>query len=381
MHKILNKMSQEDKDEYESFVKNHVNGNFMQSLNWTDVKCNWKYEAVYVRDSNGQISGTALVLIKTIPLIRRSFLYCPHGPVCDYTDKETLSELLVAIEELAEKYNAYQLKIDPCITESDHDAIETFRLLGLVYHENAPELSTIQARNNYMLFFNGRTKEELFASFHKKWRYNIRVAERHGVECKVCGKEALDEFYMLMQETGRRDGFSIRGKSYFERMLDSLGENCRLYMCYKDGKPLSGALCVKYAGKSCYVYGASTAENRESMPNYLMQWKMICDASDSGCTVHDFQGIPFYKDETHPNYGVYRFKKGFNGEVVTYAGEFDYTYNHLLSKISEKGQNFRNYIRTQETRRLLKKSENFQLKEIKPQTSIKQEAVLNIILP
>ena len=30
--------------------------------------------------------------------------------------------------------------------------------------------------------------------------------------------------------------------------------------------------------------------------------------------IYDFQGIPFYNDETNPNYGVYKFKKGFNGE-------------------------------------------------------------------
>ncbi len=37
--------------------------------------------------------------------------------------------------------------------------------------------------------------------------------------------------------------------------------------------------------------------------------------------IYDFQGIPFYNDETNPNYGVNKFKKGFNGEVVTYEGE------------------------------------------------------------
>ena len=62
------------------------------------------------------------------------------------------------------------------------------------------------------------------------------------------------------------------------------------------------------------------------MPNYLMQWNMICWAIENGCWLYDFQGIPFYKDETHPNYGVYRFKKGFNGDVMTYAGEFEISY-------------------------------------------------------
>ena len=58
------------------------------------------------------------------------------------------------------------------------------------------------------------------------------------------------------------------------------------------------------------------------MPNYLMQWEMIRWAAQSGCDVYDFQGVPYWYDSTHPNYGVYRFKTGFNGRLAIYAGEF-----------------------------------------------------------
>lgn len=320
---------------YEDFVSTHENGTFTQSIYWSDVKTNWGHEAVIVRDSEGKVCGAAFVLIKTIPIIKRSFLYCPHGPVYDFEDTETFGELMDAFNFLAKKYRAYQLKIDPCITEQQQNYIEQLINTGFRFREDAPELSTIQARNNYMLFFRGRSLDEIFNSFHSKWRYNIRLAQRRGVECIVCGKEALDDFYPLMEETGKRDGFLIRGKSYFSAMLDGLGEHCRLYMCYCGGEPISGAVCVNYAGKSSYVYGASTIKMRNAMPNYLMQWTMISDAHKSGCTVHDFMGIPFYTDETHRNYGVYRFKKGFNGEVVTYAGEFTYRYNRFISALSD----------------------------------------------
>lgn len=107
-------------------------------------------------------------------------------------------------------------------------------------------------------------------------------------------------------------------------------------MCYYNGEPLSGAVATQYAGKTCYVYGASTAQHRNVMPNYLMQWNMICWAVENGCSIYDFQGIPFYKNENHPNYGVYRFKQGFNGEVLTYAGEFVKKYSGFNSGIIEK---------------------------------------------
>lgn len=335
MWKVINTWNQNEVNIYEDFVSSHKNGSFTQSLSWAEFKANWKHEALIVMDDDGNIKGSALILIKIIPVLRRAFFYCPRGPVCDYDDTETLTEIFEAIGELAKKYKAYELKTDPCITEDEAEYIDIFKGLGFSFRADAPELSTIQARNSYMLFFNGRSSDEIFASFHSKWRYNIRVAMKKGVECRVCGKEAVHDFYSLMEETGARDCFCIRGLSYFEDMLEKLGDNCRLYMCYYDGIPLSGAACVRYAGKSHYVYGASTVRMRNVMPNYLMQWTMIRDAVDSGCYVHDFMGIPFYKNPDHPNYGVYRFKRGFNGEVVSYAGEFDLRYRRFVSKLSD----------------------------------------------
>jgi len=65
------------------------------------------------------------------------------------------------------------------------------------------------------------------------------------------------------------------------------------------------------------------------MPNYLMQWNMIKWAIESQCDIYDFMGIPHCDEENHSNYGVYRFKKGFNGEIVKYAGEFDYIFSNV----------------------------------------------------
>jgi lipid II:glycine glycyltransferase (peptidoglycan interpeptide bridge formation enzyme) len=126
----------------------------------------------------------------------------------------------------------------------------------------------------------GKTPDEVMATFKPDWRNRIRKAPRKGVYCKACGTEALDDFYPLMQATGIRDGFSIRSKEYFVKMLNGLGpEHCRLFMCYvdEDGKqiPLSGAVTTQYAGKTCYVYGASANHHRNLYPNYLMQWTMI----------------------------------------------------------------------------------------------------------
>lgn len=321
---------------FEQFVSTHRQGGFMQSLRWANVKVGWGFEAILSRDGDGHIKGAMLVLIKRVPLLGRSLLYAPRGPVCDPYDRETLEDLIAGVDQLAKKHKAYMFRMDPYVLACDQKFIQLATDMGFAFTPDLGDFKTIQTRNNYMLNIEGRTAEEVMAGFHSKWRYNIRVAQRHGVECRVCDKTHIDEFYSLMEKTGQRDGFIIRPKEYFVRMLDCLGDYCRLYLCFYEGRAISGAISTQCAGKTCYVYGASDNEMRNLMPNHLMQWTMIQWAIENGCFLYDFQGIPGYTDENDPNYGIYKFKKGFNGEVVEFAGEFDRIYSPFWKGTVEK---------------------------------------------
>lgn len=326
------------REEYESFIQNHELGSFMQSLAWCDVKNSWKHEVIIIRNSQHKIIASMLVLIKVLPVLWYSFLYSPRGPVGDLQDKAVLAELLEGLNVLARCYHAYLFKCDPCVLSSDEASLQTLQDMGLIL-QNLEE-KTIQCRCNYMLDIKNKTAEEVFQSFHSKWRYNIRLAERKGVVCKYFDKntvqDKMDEFYPLMLQTGKRDGFYIRSKEYFTSLLNNLDSHCRLYLCYYQDCPVSGAIATQYAGKTCYVYGASSNTARNVMPNYLMQWHMIQWAVEDGDWIYDFQGIPYYYDEAHPNYGVYRFKQGFNGHIVEYAGEFDYLLSPWRKKLADR---------------------------------------------
>lgn len=340
---IIDKSNQAVLDEYEKFVSSSTYGYFSQSLKWCGVKNNWDWDAVISRDSDGNIQGACLVLIRKVPIIGKTFLYAPRGPVCNWCDRSVMEDLLLGIKELAAKYKCIEFICDPCVEEWDEDSRKMFEDIGFSHKRFVADFETIQTRNNYMLRdIQGKTLDEIMLGFKPDWRNRIRKAPKKGVYCEFHGTEALDDFYPLMQTTGERDGFQVRPKAYFEKMLNSLGEDmCRLVMCYvdEDGKkiPLSGAIAVQYAGKTAYVYGASANHHRNLYPNYLMQWEMIKWAVEGNCTIYDFQGIPYYTDESKPEYGVYRFKKGFNGEVVTFEGEFVFTFKPALKKMVNLG--------------------------------------------
>ncbi len=317
--------------DFENFSSQYKStSSFTQSLMWTKVKREWKYDTIVLRDENNKIFCQCLVLIKKFKFFPFTFLYAPRGPLCDLKDSETAKLFMEEVKKLCKKHRAFLFKADPYIDENDYTSINNLTAQGFLFDRDKSEDETVQCKSYYLLDIKDKTEEEIFSSFHSKWRYNIRLAVKKGVYCRYYGKEKLSDFCKLMEETGKRDGFCIRSREYFEKIMDAFGDNCRLYMCYKDDIPLSGAIAINYGGKVAYVYGASSNQHRELMPNYLMQWTMIQWAIETGCIIYDFQGIPHFDDESHRNYGVYRFKKGFNGYVKRYAGEFDYISKPLI---------------------------------------------------
>lgn len=330
--------------EYEAFASAHPQSCFTQSVKWREVKNNWGYEVVVSRGGDGKIVGGCAVLVQKVPLVGTSFLYAPRGPVCDLHDEAVLLDLKTGIDELARRHKAHLFKMDPDTLISDTRFMELAKGMGFEHFAGPEGFETIQARFNYRLYIAGKTEEEVLASVTQKTRYNIRVAQKHGVEVKIVGSEYLDDFVRIMQTTGERDGFNVRPRVYFERMLAALGENVRLYMAFYEGQPISGAITTNYAGKTCYVYGASDNIYRNVMPNYLVQWEMIRWAVQTGCSVYDFQGVSGVLEEGSHMYGLYRFKKGFNGQLDELIGEFNYVYRPLAYKMTDKAMDAKETI-------------------------------------
>ena len=213
---------------------------------------------------------------------------------------------------------------------------EMLKSFGFQSKEGGKNFEAIQPRYVFRLNVEGKTEEELQAGFHQKWRYNIRVAQKKGVEVKICGKEMVPAFADLMLTTGVRDGFVTRQPEYFAAMLDNLGEHCRLYMAFHEGQPIAGTLAIHYGDKVWYLYGASSNEHRNLMPNYLLQWCMIQWAVETGCRVYDFRGVSGDVSEDNPLYGLYRFKKGFGGDFTEFVGEMDLVLNKPIYLFMEK---------------------------------------------
>lgn len=311
----------ESKRRYTDYLSAHERCNFQQSVEWARVKSNWKNEIILAEDRDGRIIGSLSVLIRSIPLFG-NLMYCARGPVCDTHDISALRQITAGAAELAEKYHAMALRMEPDIPSGDAAFRSIAADLGYRIRENGGSHDVIQPRHVFRLTLTGKSEAEIMAGFHRTWRYNIRLAERRGVEVRECGRSELKEFHRLMAETGIRDRFIFRPLSYFERIFDELGpEHVALFMAYYNGKPIAGAIPIFYGNKTWYAFGASSNAHRNLKATYLLQWEMIKLAIARGDDIYDFRGVLEVTDENDPNSGLYQFKRGFGGELVEFIGE------------------------------------------------------------
>ena len=324
-------LSKDKYDEFERFCSSHPHGAFQQSPYWGNVKTEWDSEIVVTRNGDGEITAGIFILIRKLGI--KSMMYACRGPVCDYTDKAVISELMDGVKQVAKKHKAYVFIMDPLVTVDDEKTISLFKECGLTIKEHARFHDTIQPRYNYMLnYIKGMSIDELMAKMDRDTRYKMRYPNKKGVEYRNCGLDGLDDFYKIYRETGIRQHFSIRPKEYFEKMLAAFGDRCRLYMAYYEDKPLCGGVAVQYAGTTSHVYGCSTAEMRNLRPTYGLQYELMKWACEGGCHTYDMQGVAPRPEDGEELYRILEFKSNFSGRVIETAGEFKIVFDPLYEK-------------------------------------------------
>ena len=326
---VVNKENKKQLQRYEEYILKYNGSSLMQSIHWADSKFDWVPEYVYLENEN-KIVAAMSILFKKIPYMNCYMAYCPRGPVCDVYDIDTVEKLISEIEKLKSKYNIAFLKFDPNV-KYDLKLEELYKKHGYkILGKNVDKDDLIQPLHDMIIYLNNFNEEELLKSFSEKTRYNIRLAKRKGVEVYYSRKkEDLKIFYDLYKITAVRDKIGCRAYEYFETMLDSYDEkNLRIYIAKHEDTYLSAAIAFNYGGELFYLYGASSNEKRNLMPNYLMQWEMIRWASESNCQKYNFGGVLHLE----PNNGLYKFKIGFckKDGVTEYIGEIDKVYNKFV---------------------------------------------------
>jgi peptidoglycan pentaglycine glycine transferase (the first glycine) len=182
-------------------------------------------------------------------------------------------------------------------------------------------------------------EEAVLSQMKQKTRYNIHLAEKKGITVREW--DDLSAFGKMMNITASRDGFGVHPSGYYQKVFDIFAPQgmCKLFVAEYYQLPLAALMVMRLDTRAWYFYGASTDEERNRMPTYLLQWQAIRWAMSNGCNEYDLWGIPDapeeqlereFSERSDGLWGVYRFKRGFGGQVKRSAGAWDRVYSPFL---------------------------------------------------
>ncbi|MDP2860474.1 MAG: peptidoglycan bridge formation glycyltransferase FemA/FemB family protein [bacterium] len=235
-----------------------------------------------------------------------------------------------AVVELAAEKNCIFVKVEPDLGVSAED-ISLPEPLFLNF-----QTKSILPKNTFHIDLR-RSPEKLLSLMQEKTRYNIKLAEKHKVKIRE-GETAEDfrVFINLQKETAIRQGFEIKPDDYFLTMWKILKPQGILHflLAEKDKTFLGAIALFHFKDAFYYPYGGSSELHREFMANYLLHREAIKLGQKFKCETYDLWGA--YKESPEPIdpwYGIYRFKKGFGGELVSYPAAFDIVINPQAYKV------------------------------------------------
>jgi len=314
-----------NKSEWDIWLSQHMNYHILQTSQWGSLKENfgWLSFRIINEDVGAQI------LFRKLPLGLK-IAYIPKGPI----GKPSLS-FWTQVDELCKIQKAVFLKIEPDLWEGDpfdHWEEDQNRFLPSV---------SIQPRQTIVL--NLESTEEVWLNRMKqKTRYNIKLADKKD----ICIKESddIETFFKIMVSTGNRDKFGIHSKQYYTNVYNQFKDSGKvlLLIAFYLDQPLAGLISFYQGYRAWYFYGASNEIERNRMPTYLLQLHAMRWAAMNGCSEYDLWGIPDENEDklekdfmarTDGLWGVYRFKRGFGGEIKRYHTAYDRVYNKTFYKL------------------------------------------------
>ncbi len=368
-----------DKEKWNNFVLAQK-GEFLQSWEWGEFQkfAGRQIWRLAVTSENDEFLAVAMVIKNNLPL-GKNYLYCPRGPIIGKLKVESkklkfLELIFDKINKIARKENSIFLKLELPINNNviaspeysgrgnpAVNAIASDFLLGNPVSKSV----NLQPHDSLILDLN-KSEEELLAQMKQKTRYNIRLAEKHGIKVRMSAEKTFEsdfeKFWALTEETTSRDKFQSHAKEYYFKMLAlrSLNEggletlngeiapqrlDARLYLAEFEGKIIAANIMVFFGDRATYLHGASGSEYRNLMAPYLLQWEQIKKSRAFGFKEYDFWGIasknqkPKTKNQNlnAVNYkaeweGITRFKTGFGGREINYPDAVDILYQPMVYK-------------------------------------------------
>ncbi|MBU1062971.1 MAG: peptidoglycan bridge formation glycyltransferase FemA/FemB family protein [Patescibacteria group bacterium] len=296
-----------NKQQLNNFIDSQEMSQFLLSWEWGKFqeKTGKKIIRLGVESEVGELFAMATLIKKTL-VMGKNYFFCPRGPAIVKSEKlevkSVMEFLFNEIKKIAKDERAIFLRFEP-----------QFKIQNLKFKIQ----KTIDIEPSKTLVLNlKKTEENLLKEMHQKTRYNIRLAEKKGVEFIIADINRFEDFWRLASQTSERDNFCLHDKNYYRQMIETDGVKL-FFIKYKE-KFIATGIFSFFGDTVTYLHGASANFDRNVMAPFFLHWQCIKLAKRQGYNYYDFNGID---EKKWP--GVTRFKKGFGGFELNFSGTFD----------------------------------------------------------
>jgi peptidoglycan pentaglycine glycine transferase (the first glycine) len=304
-------------------VRNPASG-FMQSWAWSEFKALEGFRVVRLGLFDGHVLQGGGIAYTFPSLAEAGLSAMPDGPVLDWEGpaaSAAFQALVAAFRNSAAGRRAVALRVEPRLEAVPGP-------LG-----NLPRAPVDLVPDETLMVDLG-PEAEMLSRMKSKGRYNARLAVRWGVEvASSTDPSNVHEFYFVMEQTARYQGFRLEPKRFFINLVSSLfpGMGRFTFACYK-GITLAAALSVRHGRSVTYLYGGHLPLFPEVMASYALHWHILREAAQEGYGVYDFYGYVPPGRPGHSYDGFSRFKEKFGGRPVQWIGSRDVIFHDRLAE-------------------------------------------------
>src|SRR4030042_1489971 len=298
----------EKKDDWNAFVMEN-GGQFLQSFEWGNLYSPDRILRLRVEKGGNKILQALITKEKSVTF---GNFYIPYGPIFNKEasleeKKESFNFLLKKIKEMAAQEKIVFLRIE------SYDAVLEIKNLQYVISSRR-----IQPKETMILDID-RSENEIIMGFQKNNRYNIRLAEKKGVEIKM-SDDYSSVFYKLIGETKERQGFISHIEEHYKKLFNIADDyfKVKLFLAEYEKKIILAKITISFGGRMTSLHPGSEYKFRATKAHNFAHWKALLFGRKVGCKIYDFWGLD---EKKYP--GVTGFKKSFGGQRITYPEGID----------------------------------------------------------
>ena len=326
------------KEEWDDFVKNRPEANFLQSWDFYEFhKARGKEIVRRLVLKDDVVVGAYAGVVETAR--RGKYLAIAGGPLIDFSDKAVVKAVFSDIRAQGELFKAVFVRVRPQEVMSDN----ILKILSNQGLRLAPMYLSVEYAGILDLT---KSEEEILAGASQGFRRKLRKAEKLDIEVLASDDDkAIYEFCKLEKLHAERQKYVAFSSDYLTKQFEAFrrGKEVLIYTARYEGEILAQNFMIFYGPEASYHYGVSSELGTKYSAAPLLHLAAMSEARKRGCTRYNLWGIVGRDETTHRFYGVSEFKRSFGCEELKYTPAHDlvlkpgkYLINEAVEKIRKK---------------------------------------------